>query len=402
MYEIREAREEDREQSVELLVKVFKDIDSFEESWIDSWRNYMNKPENEDWNYIATHNSEVVANLAFFANNNNLIRGGQVRYGGVWAVAVDSDHRRKGLLRRIYEQTFQSMRDKNITLSILETSPYEGAQRAYERLGYEVIEKRVRHEFTPSGLRPINENESITVRKLSDEKERNLVSELERTMARFGSTAFKWPFFFVQGIKAGTFFVFERNGRPIGCVNPSIVEKGTGRELHMMNAFFSSNEVLPNILRFVVEHTSEVSKIVWNCNRSIPVRSLFQHVFSLRTTIEGAMMMRVVDFEGYCKSIKVSEDFNDEIILKIADKECPWNEGIYKIEGNDGTLTTERIVDDSAYDLTLTSNELSRIIGGIEAPSMLQKMGLIDCEASIAKKLDVLFPQDSFISHFRF
>ena len=69
MYEIREAREEDREQTVDMLVRVFKEIESFEEVWVESWKNYMNKPEHEDWDYIATHNGDVVANLAFFANS---------------------------------------------------------------------------------------------------------------------------------------------------------------------------------------------------------------------------------------------------------------------------------------------------------------------------------------------
>jgi len=402
MYEIREAREEDREQSVELLVKVFRDIDGYQEDWIHSWRNYMNRPEYEDWNYIATHNGEVVANLAFFANNNNLIRGGQVRYGGVWAVAVDSDHRKKGLLRRIYEQTFQSMRDKSITLSILETSPYEGAQPAYERLGYEVVEKRVRHEFTPSGLRPINADETITVRKLTDEKEVNLISQLERTMTRFGSTAFNWPGFFIGGIKAGHHYVFERNEEPVGCVNLLFLEKSTGKELHLLNTYFSSDDILPTILRFVGTHASEVSKVVWNCNLNIPVRILFQHVYSLSTTTDGAMMMRVVDFPGYCKSIKIPEELNLELTLRIVDNECPWNEGLYRIRCHEGSLIVEEGDSKVSPDFVLKPNELSRIVGGIEAPSVLQKMGLVNCDSSVVEKLDAIFPRDSFISHFRF
>jgi hypothetical protein len=294
------------------------------------------------------------------------------------------------------------MRDKNITLTILETSPYEGSQPAYEKLGYEVVEKRVRHEFSPSGLRPFNVDESITVRKLSDENERNLVSELERTMTRFGSTAFNWPFFFGQGIKAGNFYVFERNGEPVGCVNLLITDKSTGKELHMMYAYFSSNDILPTILRFVGTHAAEVSKVVWNCNGKIPVRSFFQHVHSLHTKVDGAMMMRVVDFEEYCKSITVSEESSEKIILKLVDKECPWNEDTYRIGCDKETFTIERTGEDVKPDITLATNELSRVVGGIEDPSTLQKMGLISCQPDVAEKLDVLFPKDSFISFFRF
>ena len=58
MYVVREAKEEDRVSVVELLVRNLKSLDSFEESWVSSWENYWNKPENEDWAFVATYNDE--------------------------------------------------------------------------------------------------------------------------------------------------------------------------------------------------------------------------------------------------------------------------------------------------------------------------------------------------------
>ncbi|MCK5150376.1 MAG: GNAT family N-acetyltransferase [Candidatus Thorarchaeota archaeon] len=402
MYEIREAREEDREQTVDMLVRVFKEIESFEEVWVESWKNYMNKPEHEDWDYIATHNGDVVANLAFFANSHNLIRGGVVRFGGVWAVATDTKHRRKGILRSLYEQVFHIMKKKEITLSILEPSPYEGAQPAYERMGYEVVEKRVHHEFSPIGLRSLQTDETITTRLLDDEKEWKLVAELEKSMARYGSTVFTWPGFLIGGIKAGNFYVFERDGVPVGCVNLGFSTKDSGNEIYMMNTYFASNDVIPSILQLVSQKASDVTKVVWNCSSQIPVRTFFQSVHTLHTKVDGAMMMRIVDFEGYCKSIKVSEEASEELSLKLIDKECPWNDDTYRLECSKGTLTVDRTGDATSPNLTLTSNELSRIVGGAEAPSMLQEMGLINCQSDDSEKLDVMFPKDSFISYFRF
>ncbi|MFW9849693.1 MAG: sterol carrier protein domain-containing protein, partial [Candidatus Thorarchaeota archaeon] len=186
------------------------------------------------------------------------------------------------------------------------------------------------------------------------------------------------------------------------CVNLLFLEKSTGKELHMLNTYFSSNDILPTILKFVGTHASEVSKVVWNCSSRIPVRSMFQHVYSLSTTIDGAMMMRVVDFRRYVKSIKVREELDLILTLKIIDNECPWNEGLYRISCHDGSISIEDVDAMALPDLILTPNELSRIVGGTEAPSVLQTMGLINCDFSIAEKLDALFPQDSFISHFRF
>jgi hypothetical protein len=82
------------------------------------------------------------------------------------------------------------------------------------------------------------------------------------------------------------------------------------------------------------------------------------------------------------------------------DNDCSCNDGVYRIECKKGTLGKNSVTDDVAFELT--PNEISRIIGGVEALSMLQKMDLITCERSVASKLDVMFPQDSFIPHFRF
>lgn len=402
MYEIREAKEEDREQTVDMLVRVFKEIDGFEEGWIESWKNYMNRPEYEDWDYIATHNGKVVANMAFFANSNNSIRGGAVRFGGVWAVATDTEHRRKGLFRGLYEQVFRSMKEKKITLSILEPSFHEAAQAAYEKVGYEVVEKRVHHEFTLSSLRPLKTSKRITTRLLSDENESKVIAEIEKSMARFGSTVFTWPGFLIGGIKAGNFYIFEKDGKPVGCVNLGFVDRATGKDVYMMNAYFTSNEVIPSILELVSQKAPDAAKVIWNCTPQIPVRALFQHAKSLHTKVEGEMMIRVIDFEGYCKSIKVSEKTSESLIVRLIDKYCPWNDGTYRIECNKGTLTVERIEDTTTPNLTLTPNELSRIVGGVESSSALLELGLIKCEPEDAKKLDTLFPQDSFISYFRF
>jgi len=143
MYSIREAREEDREQSIQLLVKTFGDMGILEDSWVHSWREYMNRPENHDWNFVAALDDKIVANLAFFENTNNVIRGNPVPFAGVWAVATAEEHRRKGILRSMYNVVFKDMKEKGLVLSILEPSPYPGAQIAYETFGYAFAETYV-------------------------------------------------------------------------------------------------------------------------------------------------------------------------------------------------------------------------------------------------------------------
>lgn len=402
MYEVREAQEKDREQTVNMLVRVFKEVGCFEEGWTESWQKYMNHPENEDWDYVATYDGVVVANLAFFANSHNVLRGGPVRFGGVWAVATEPEHRRKGLLRSIFDRAFFSMKEKGITLSILEPSPYQWAQFSYERLGYEVVEQHVRHEFDPTGMRQFESREDITARLLDDEEEWKQILKLETSMTRYGSRVFTWPGFLAAGIRSGNFYIFERKGHPVGCVNLGVDAGDNGKELHMMNVYFLSLDVIPSILEMVRQRAMDVSKVTWNYSPQIPLQPYFQNVHMLHSEIGGTMMMRIIDFEGYCHSIRASEAAREELVLELIDKECPWNEGIYQIRARDGALEVERMKDGSPAEITLTPNELSRVVGGSESPSVLQKLGVLECHSDVAEKLEAFFPQDSFVSYFRF
>ena len=148
MYEIRDAHEEDRESVVQVLSRALGSLETFREEWVESWRQYWNRPEYEDWAYVATYKGRVIGNLSFAANDGfNRIRGAPQRFGAVWAVGVEVEHRRKGLLKGLFKSAFPHMKEEGIVLSILDPSPYDGAQFAYEKCGYALAERRLSHEF---------------------------------------------------------------------------------------------------------------------------------------------------------------------------------------------------------------------------------------------------------------
>jgi predicted acetyltransferase len=403
MYDIRVAREEDRDQVVTLLTREFKAIDAFEEDWVDSWRNYWNRPEYDDWAFVATHNDQVVANLAYFVNRElNNIRGTHLCFSGVWAVATDARHRRKGLLRGIYEQAFPDMNERGVVLSILEPSPWLGAQIAYERMGYAVAERRVKHTFPPDILRPCQGDRDISARALEDPDENTKLSELESTMTRFGSRVYTFPLFFSQRIKSGNFFIFERGSQPVGCVRIVSSSSESDTILKVDNASFASDDVLPSIIDFIIQKSADATNVEWVCDPQIPVRKFSHHVKGIQSEYHESMMMRVVNFKGYCESIRVPEGNETAVTMKITDDLCPWNEGVYDLSFSNGELGVEVIGVENDADVALNPYELANVIGGQTLPSKLRNFGMIDCSLDTAQKLDAIFPIDSFQSYFRF
>ena len=122
----------------------------------------------------------------------------------------------------------------------------------------------------------------------------------------------------------------------------------------------------------------------------------------LKTQNKGTMMMRVVNFEAFCRSIQVPEEGNNDLILKLIDTQCPWNEGNFSVHSNNGELNIERVDKSRSVEITLDPFQLSTVVGGLTAPSVLQEMRIISCSQETAKKLENLFPVDSFYSYFRF
>jgi predicted acetyltransferase len=401
MYEIRKASEEDRESTVHMLTVALSEVEGFEESWIESWEKYWNRPENEDWAVVATMDGKVISNVAYFANEFNVIKGSPIRYGGVWAVATDKVHRRKGLLKNLLTNAFRDMKDKGIVLSILNPSTYDGAQIAYEKCGYVLAESRVKHNIPPNILVNVEGPEDIDVKELEDD-ERKTISELERSMVRFGSRAFTWQFFYSSAIQSGNFFLFERESEPVGCVKLTIDKTDSDNILRVSFAYFKSFEVLPSIINLIAKNSTNATTIEWSCSPQIPIELYVHNIHKINTKVAGSMMMRVVNFENLCNSIRVTENATDDLVLKIIDKYCPWNTGTYKLAVSNSKLKAERIDEHENPDVTLDSKQLSRVVCGLTPKHVLQQLGVISCSPETAMNLDAIFPYDEFYSNFRF
>jgi predicted acetyltransferase len=114
------------------------------------------------------------------------------------------------------------------------------------------------------------------------------------------------------------------------------------------------------------------------------------------------MMMRVVDFRAYCSSIRIPSECHEELLIKLIDKECPWNEGTFRLKAEQGEIILSEEEEGMKPDITLDPHLLSLVIGGKSRASVLLELGMIDCSAETVGKLEAIFPPDNFISYFRF
>jgi predicted acetyltransferase len=206
----------------------------------------------------------------------------------------------------------------------------------------------------------------------------------------------------MQEITSGHFYILERGAEPVGCVKLSFTTSDNDKILSVSKTYFTSLDVLPSIIELIAQNSEDVTRVEWNCDAHVPVRYYFQNICKLRTQATGTMMMRVVNVEGYCKSIQVPEKVTEEIIIQLHDTLCPWNQGVYRLNCQRGVLDVERIDETTSTEITLDPLQLSQVTCGLVSPSVLQELGMISCSPETAQKLDVIFPVDSFTSYFRF
>ncbi len=396
MIRVREARNEDRESAIRVLWKAFESTQSFEDILKQEWIKRWHQPEDNDWAYVAVDSDKVVANLCFFKTDRNIIRGRPIPFAGVWAVATDPAYRRKGIVRDLFQHVFPIMRNLEIPLTILD--PFN--RPFYEKFGYALAERRTKHVFKQNALRAVTPSGRITSREITNEKDVDKILEVEKTMARFGSRFFQFRREYVRMIKENHFYLLEKGPKPVGTVKFWFDKAERGFKLIAGILRYTTDEALPSIIELVRNHGVNAKEISLWADTETPVRHFIDDIHKTDSFQIGSMMMRVIDFESYCRSISVPKDATETVTIELKDNMCEWNNGVYAITPNGESLDVVRNSSDA--EIILDALQLSKVIAGQVPPIMLEQFNEISCSKETARNLEAIFPSDNFVSYCRF
>ncbi len=397
MVEIREACEDDRESVTRVLWRAFEASESFEDTQKLDWLKNWHQPQKRDWAYVAVDSGKVVSNLCFFVTDSNVIRGNPVMFGGVWAVATEPQYRRRGLVRDLFDISFEKMHNEGAVLSILD--PFY--RPFYEQFGYALAEKRAKHVFSRQQLKYVKGPTDVTSYEAMNLNDIEKARQVEKSMARFGSRFFMFERNWREVVNRGNVHIFERNNDPVGTVCFTFQKGSTGHGFDMQVGLtrYTTDDVLPSILELVYNYIPNVQTISWWTDLEVPLRHFFLD-HNAETFQIGSMMMRVIDLEGYCRSIRIPEQTQEEVTIELNDSQCPWNSGVYTLTPMNGRLTAERV--NKSPDIVLSEFQLSEIISGVSPATQLRAFKEIECDREIASRLEAIFPPDTFVSYFRF
>ncbi|MBD3408246.1 MAG: GNAT family N-acetyltransferase [Candidatus Lokiarchaeota archaeon] len=397
MYQIVEGKDEDRDDFVKLAWKSFEPTANLSELKKEHWVNYWNQPEKEDWAYVAKYNGQLVANLSFFKHTFNKIRGNTIPFAAIWAVATEPAHRRRGLVRKLFQKTFPIMREKGMSLSVLDpfSTPF------YEKFGYARAEQRALHEFDARFLRIAEPTSEIIAVETDDTSTWREMHKLEESMTRFGSRAYHTKRTLDYIIKQNHFYYFKKDGEIIGSLLLYYKKDNDALVLTASNTFYKNAEALAAIVSLVYHHAANADKVLWYTDIETPLDYFFKEART-KSKMIGSMMMRILDVLPYLELVDIPVEADRSVTIELVDEFCQWNSGIYQLKPQDGKINAEVTAHPSDNHIKIDALNLSRVISGLTTATHLRGFGLIDCSLEVARRLEAMFPANSFYTYQRF
>lgn len=401
MYKVELGKKEDYRQVEKILWRAFEIDEKFEPDKKEDAGEWWNK-EGHSRSYVIKDEDRIVANMSlelFPAN----IRGSEITVVGIGAVATEPTHRRKGMIRALFETAFQSMRENGEIFSMLDPFKID----YYRKFGYANAETMMQYRFNPSNIISLKIKDSIYIREavLGEEK---LLMDLQRSSIQKGSRLYLNKVSIKKRIETHNCYIVEEDGKPSGWFKLYFIRDKTkinweDQKLTMvvsLSLFYDNFNVLNSIFNFLSGFTDQVNEIRVNSAMEIPVIQYINDRRKIELDDNGSMMIRVINFKKYIETINIPISASDSVTLTLKDEQCSWNSGTYKLTPNGGKLNLDEVVSDA--DIIVTDQQFSRIVSGLNSTTTLQLVGIIDCSFEVARKLESIFSKDDLMSYQRF
>ena len=304
--------------------------------------------------------------------------------GGVTHVFTVPTHRRQGILTEIMRRQLQMMHSEGIVLAGL----HAAESSIYGRFGYgpaaptEVLEierghARFRREFTPAGsFHLVDDDEAMDLFPDIYESYRTSTPGLFSRDDEWWRLRFRAPGR-AQGSPNWLKAVYKRRGRPLAYVIYSLksewVDAVPRSTLNVIEMAYGDPESYAAIwhhlfgidLVRLLHIYSPINPLIW---------WMLADPRRLTRRIRDGLWLRLVDMPSALFTRQYLRNAN--LTLRVEDTFCPWNDGTYRLESEDGNATCART--DSSPDLVVSADALASCYLGANDFHTLAAAGLAE------------------------
>jgi predicted acetyltransferase len=323
--------------------------------------------------------------------------------GGIAAVACAADHRGQGHVGRLLQRSLIYMKEAGQFLSGL--NPF--AYAFYRRHGWEWVgEKRV--STLPLSLLPPNrEATNVTMYQGLDAKP--VVATVYDTVARqyrgmVVRDQILFPDFWKRCLDHAdgrtTYVHVYRapdTGKPEGYFKFGFPE--TGDKLEIPELFATTPRAYGGLLGVLHNYGTQLKTVEVTRPADDALGMTVMH-WDVEQKVKPLFMARIVDIASAFEAVAVPKALDGNVVLSIQDDQCDWNNGVFSIVVEGGTVTVRRST--ATADVVLDIQALTQAYWGWPPLNALRNAGRVEVkdEAGYSLLAAILPEARSYIGDF--
>ena len=388
--EFRILTEEDLLQQQELMRYSFNPTEgNYEGINLEELKKYVNP-----LTYFGLFDGDILASSLIIINYFQKIRGYTFKMGGIAGVATKPEYRRKGLVRKLFNEAFSFCLKEQMPISTLYPFKYS----YYEKFDYVWVDNLI---FV-TGL--ISDIKKRSIKGYTIEEEKNYLEAITRIKPLYK--------LFYENID--------------GLIDRSRSNNVFERRLDNGFFFFSKDEYDNDtgyiVLRFNDKETIEIREFIapdietrqnlWNFlflhkehRRFFKMPDYFPHEIQTYPYINEPKvearqlipnsMLRILNVQDVLTKIKYPY-INESIEFSLVDNLCNWNQGFWSLTIFKG-LSTLKKIDKKELMMEITIAGLALLLSGFRNTTEIKESGFITGTQEDLKKVDSIFPKGWYI-----
>lgn len=313
------------------------------------------------------------------------VRGALYGMGGIWGVVTHPAARRKGYSRRLMARLLASIRQEGRPLSCL----YPFRESFYQRLGYVTFPLPRKAIFTPSSLLPTLELDlggQVEMQLIGDGFDAYLDYTRQLLGRVHGMALFDHPDRASAQRNKFWLLLAKVEGQVVGLMVYDLKgEKVTEFDLRAIHFCYHDVRGRYLLLAWLARHVDQVKRVeIWLPPFEQPETWLADLQVRGETLVR-APMGRVLDVGG----ISGLQTGPGRFSASISDPCCPWNQGIWRFETQDGVL---KVGPAESADCDLSIQALSALVYGTHDPGDFAIRGWGNLSPQVQDIMRVMFP----------
>ncbi len=368
--------------------------------------------------FVAEIDGKIAAALQCFHFQQS-VRGSLKSMGGIGGVWTYPEYRNQGCVKALMKSAFLEMRMQGICVSML--TPFK--ESFYESLGYAVANGTNEVNILVSSLanylktpKKIPNPHNLTCDRFAATEAKDILSNFLYENLRSQSlqphshgliitnfTYEQWWHLHRQKLCV----VVKRDHQPVAVAIYAIDSSGnlplTDRQIEISSIFWTDLESRDRLFHFFASHRDQIHSLKMPVPIGTNVNTWLNDAGRLEASITDPWMVRAVDIVNALHGLPIAcEPFT----FALTDPDCHWNEGVFSVNGDRGSLNVKRYNGDLsglAIDFCATISGVSALIYGTQTVSeLVHKQWITEINMDTCKQLEKCFTPCLIYNPFKF